>query len=353
MTTPTPSDLLTRRRALVWALLLALALTWFTGAIPRWGQWYSDQPFYRAQVAAFFEGRLALSHDVEAVTHDLAWVDGGVQHVWGLGVPMWQSLWEGVGRIVRVSPFPDRIALMLGMMLAFYGLLRAWLGPGGDRGPASRGAFLVTALLPGAVIMLHGRLAVYEEAEAYAYGTAILLLAGVIVMLRRPSTARYLLLVTFAGASGLVRPTVWFYGAAAAGVATVLYIQHRGGVRNAIAPVLVALALFLAGGGALYGTNYVRFGAGGEFGHRLNLEDLPGNIYATRFAYPFEAAPLPVAAEELAGGMFGRPGCARARAITSTIATFTPGRRACRAGASTTSRTTRGRTPRSPRSRSC
>ncbi len=307
MTTPTPSADLTRRRALTCALLFALALTWFSGAIPRWGQWYSDQPFYRAQVAAFFEGRLALSHDVEAVTHDLAWVDGGVQHVWGLGVPMWQSIWEAVGRIFHVSPFPDRIAFMLGAMLAFYGLLRAWLGPGGDRSPASWGAFLFTALLPGAVTMLRGRLAVYEEAEAYAYGTAILLLAGVIVMLRRPSVARYLLLATLAGASGLVRPTVWFYGVAAMLVATIVFVQHRGGLRKALAPVLVASALFVAGGGALYGTNYVRFGAGSEFGHRLNLEDLPGNIYATRFAYPFEHEPLPVAVKELVGGMFGRP----------------------------------------------
>ena len=309
MTTPTPSapDVFGRRRALLWALGLALLVTWFTGAIPRWGQWFSEHAFYRAQVAAFFEGRLALSHDPEGVTHDLAWVDGGVQHVWGLGVPLWLAFWELVGRVVHVTPFPDRVAMIFGEALVLYGLLRAWLGPGSDRTVGSRGAFLITALLPGVITMMRGRLAVYEEAEAYAYGTSMLLLAGVLVMLRRPSTAKYLLLVTLAGFSGLMRPTVWFYGAAAAGVATVLYVQYRGGLRRALAVVLVAAALFTAGGGALYGTNYLRFGAGSEFGHRLNLEDLPGNIYATRFDYPFDHAPLPVAAKELAGGMFGRP----------------------------------------------
>jgi hypothetical protein len=148
---------------------------------------------------------------------------------------------------------------------------------------------------------------VYEEAAAYAYGAAMLLLAGTIVMIRRPSTPHYVVLLAFAGATGLVRPTVWFYGAATAVVATALYVRYRGSLRRALGSVVVASALFLAGGGALYLTNTLRFGAGTEFGHRLNLEDLPGNMYATRFGYPFETAPTAVAAKELVGGMFGRP----------------------------------------------
>ena len=196
-----------------YAFLVGCAVIWLTGAIPRWGQWYGEQPYYRAQVYAFYEGRLALTHNVEGLALDLAWVDGGVQQVWGLGVPMWMSIWEAIGRAIHLSPFPDRVAMLFGVVLVMYALLRAWHGPGGDHSFASRGAFLFTALLPGVITMLHGRCFVYEEAAAYAYGASLLLLAGVIMMVRRPSTPRYVLLLAFAGATGLVRPTVWLYGA--------------------------------------------------------------------------------------------------------------------------------------------
>src|SRR5262249_41240461 len=130
--------------------------------------------------------------------------------------------------------------------LVMYALLRAWSGPGGDRSAASRGAFLFTALLPGVLTMLRGRVGVYEEAAAYGYGVAMLLLAGTIAMIRRPSTPTYLMVLAFAGATGLVRPTVWFYGAATAVIATLLYIPYRGSLRRARGPLVVACALFLA-----------------------------------------------------------------------------------------------------------
>jgi len=304
---PDPAPPLIRRRALLFAALLGLAVMWITGAIPRWGQWYSEQPFYRAQVYAFFQGRLALSEHVEGVTHDLAWIEGGVQQVWGLGVPLWLAIWEAVGRVIHLSPFPDRIAMLFAVVLTSYALLRAWFGPGGDRSFASRGAFLFVAVLPGVITMLRGRVMVYEEAATYAYCASMLLLAGVMMMIRRPTTTRYLLLVAFAGVTGLLRPTVWFYGAAAAAVATILYVRHRGSLRRSIAVVAVASGFFLAGGGALFLTNYLRFGSGGEFGHRLNLEDLPGNLYATRFNHPFETVAAKDSAKELVGGLFGRP----------------------------------------------
>ncbi|HEX7840174.1 MAG TPA: hypothetical protein VF469_22005, partial [Kofleriaceae bacterium] len=97
---------------MVLALLIGLGLMWLTGAIPRWGQWYSEQPYYRAQAHALLEGRLALSHDVASLGLDLAWVDGGVQQVWGLGVPLWLAAWEAVGRAIHLTPFPDRVAML-------------------------------------------------------------------------------------------------------------------------------------------------------------------------------------------------------------------------------------------------
>ena len=299
---------LTRKQTLVAALLLAMVVMWMTGAIPRWGQWYGPEPYYRAQVEAFLHGHLALSDQPEAVTHDLAWVDGGVQQVWGLGVPMWQTGWEIIGRPFGLSPFPDRLAMLFGIVLVLYALMRAWLGSSGDRTAASYGALLFTALLPGLVAMLRGRVAIYEEAQAYSYGCSMLLLACTIKMIRRPTTAMFLVLMGFAGATGLVRPTVWFYGLASAVVATPLYIAHRRSLRRRALPIVVlGWWLYIAGGAALYGTNYLRFGKGSEFGHRLNLQDLPGNIYATRFDYPFETTPTAANAKELVGALFGRP----------------------------------------------
>lgn len=312
---PAAATAVDRKRALIYAALLGLAVMWLTGAIPRWGQWYSEQPFYRAQAHALLAGRFALSHDPAGLGLDLAWIDGGVQQVWGLGVPLWLALWESIGRVIQLTPFPDRLAMLFGVVAMMYVLVRAWLGPGGERSYASRGALLFTALLPGVLTMLRGRVAVYEEAEAYAYGAAMLLLGGVLMMVRRPSTARYVLLLAFAGATGLIRPTVWFYGAAAAVVATAVYlrhrlhhwlrhrVRHRGALRASLGAVALAWGLFLASGAALYASNAARFGAGGEFGHRVNL----GALYVTRFTNPYEAVPTWTAARELAGGMFTRP----------------------------------------------
>jgi len=220
---------------------------WLTGGIPRWGQWYADHPYYRAQVVAILDGHLALSDEPEALAHDLAWIDGGVQQVWGLGVPLWETPFEIVGRIVGVTPFPDRVAMFLGIALMMYLLLRAWLGTTGERTIGSRGAFIMCAFAPGVLAMMKGRLSVYEEASAYAYGAAMILLACTLLMIRRPTKWRYLVLMLFAGLTGLVRPTVLCYGGATAGVVTLMWLQ-RHGLRRGMATALVGVAPF--GGGA-------------------------------------------------------------------------------------------------------
>lgn len=265
---------------------------------------YSAAPAYRAQVDAFLAGRLALSMSPDALAHDLAWTDSGVQQVWGLGVPLWQTPFELVARAIGQGPFPDRIALLLWIALAWFVLARAFRRDG-DPWWLGGGAVLITAVLPAFVAMMRGRMGVYEEAAAYAYTAALILLGGLVAFARAPGRGTYVLLVAAAGLTGLIRPTVWFYGLATAALATILYVRAEG--KRALPAVAIGAALFVAGGAALYATNASRFGAGTEFGHRLNLESLPGNIVATRFSYPFERASLVEAAAELAGGMFGRP----------------------------------------------
>jgi hypothetical protein len=304
--------------SLALALVLVLACRQITldGA-------YAPHPMYRAQVEALLDGRLALNAAPDGLLHDLAWTPTGVQQVWGLGVPLWQLPFEAAGRLVGVSPFPDRIPLVGWLAVALFAVVRAFrprdvgeLRPDDQRSDAGRtratdsramqiGAVLLTALLPGLLSVLRGRMGVYEEAAIYAYGAAVILLGGLVSVRRRPTTARYLLLLAFAGLTGLFRPTVWFYGLATALVASVVLLRARGA--PAVRVIAIGLALFVAGGGALYASNAHRFGRGTEFGHRLNVHSLPGNIVATRFSYPFERAGTVEAATELVASLFDGP----------------------------------------------
>jgi hypothetical protein len=284
------------------ALLLALALL-AAGRQITLHRWYSASPVYRAQVDAMLTGRLALSEAPEAIQHDFAWTERGVQQVWGLGVPLWQLPFEVVGRAVGCSPFPDRVALLAWLALAFAAVIRAWWRR--DEPWLGVGCVVITALLPPIVTLVRGRLGVYEEAALYSYAAAAMLLSATQRLAESSGRTRYLVLLAGAGATGLMRPTVWFYGLATAIVASALYLNAHG--RRAIATVALGAALFAAGGAALYATNARRFGDGMEFGHRINLESLPGNLYATRFSYPFARASLPTALAEELGALFDRP----------------------------------------------
>jgi hypothetical protein len=285
--------------------------------------WYTPNPGYRAQVDALLAGRLALTTSPDGLLHDLAWTPHGVQQVWGLGVPLWQLPFEAFGRLVGLSPFPDRIALAAWLAVMLSLLMRAFRPPdAGEARPDDQrrdagraraidarvmqiGSLLLTGLLPGLVTVLRGRIGVYEEAAIYAYAAALILLGGLVAMHRKPTTARFLFLVGFAGLTGFLRPTVWFYGLATTLVASTLLLRQRG--RPAVRTIALGLALFIAGGGALYATNALRFGRGTEFGHRLNVHSLPGNIVATRFSYPFERAGTLEAGTELVASLFDGP----------------------------------------------
>jgi len=272
---------------------------------------YSGHAAYRAQVEAFLAGRLALTEAPEGLAHDLAWTPSGVHQVWGLGVPLWLTPFEAGARAVGADPFPDRVAMGLWLVLMMFVLFRAFRARDGEPWWIGAGSVLVTALLPAVVTMLRGRLGVYEEAALYSYGAAMILLGGLVLLVRYPSGNRYLLLLLAAGLAALIRPTVVFYGLATAVLASAIYLRAHG--RRVLPIVALGVAVFAAGGSVLYTTNAMRFGSGTEFGHRQNLQSLAGNIYATRFGYPFERAGLGEAALELAGAMFDRPEAAAKR----------------------------------------
>lgn len=284
------------------AIVVALGLGFATRTL-RVDAWYAYHPAYRAQVDALLDGRFAVATTPDGLAHDFVWSSTGTQQVWGLGVPLWQAPFEAFGRLIGVTPFPDRIAMIAWLSLVFFMLMRAWRARETEPWWIGTGSVVITALLPAVVAMMRGRIDVYDEAALYAYGAAMILLGGLACLVHKPSRARYLLLLAAAGATGLIRPTVWFYGLGTALVATLVYLRHR----KDLLAVAVGAVVFVAGGAALYATNSARFGNGTEFGHRLNLASLPGNLMATRFSYPFERVGIVEAAEEELGSLFGRP----------------------------------------------
>jgi len=279
------------------AVLLALALLVAGQQITPSGM-NSAAPGFRAQVHAFLDGRLALTDAPEGTFHDYAWVDGGVQQVWGLGVPAWQTPFSLVG-------LPDRIPMLAWLALMFYVLIRAWWRRSDEPWWIGAGAIVITALLPAFVTLVRGRVGIYEETAIYAYAAALMLSGGLVRLFTKPSRARLLVLCAAAGLVAFIRPTAAVYGVATFVVAAAWWLQQRGS--RGLVEVAIGGALLTAGGGALYATNAARFGDGFEFGHKLNLQSLPGNLYATRFSYPMQRASIGEAALELGASLFDRP----------------------------------------------
>lgn len=328
----------------LWAVYLALVYAVLvihgTGLVGGWGVWYSENPAHHAQVAALLQGRLALSKDPSALRFDECWSEGGVHQVWGLGVPLWRLPFEAAARLVGVPAFPDLLCLWVALAGVAYALLRALDPmPSGvmqtdhgtrvpsqdDHGVGSRllwllGAAGVVLSFPPFLRLLHTRFHVYEQAVAYEYLTGLLLVACMVRLVRRPSPGSYVWLGMVAGYGMFVRPTLVFHGAAAlvsgalwlgasvrtrdsssAGADDPRPARHVAAWLRTVAPGLLC---YLAAACLLYVTNLLRFGNGFEFGHRLNVQNLYGSMYATRFDHPYEDEPITSAAQELFGLLF-------------------------------------------------
>ncbi len=305
--------------------------TWLlivTGLVSRWGVWYSSSLQYRMQTEALLRGKLALSENPMDLNHDLAWSQQGVHQVWGLGVPLWRLPLEAAAKLLGFDAFPDRIAFGLFAGLVALIALRvwttAWLSNSPQPRPTDLGwrfivgfgvGFLLLLMFPPFLNLLQTRGAIWEEAVAYEYLFAVLLLTLLLAFSQRPTARRWYWLCALAGLGGLVRPPLVFYGLGTMAVALWIGIgnaktnieaqERQTKSRRKVGVVaLVGVLLFCMGGGLLWGTNRLRFGDGFEFGHQLNMQDMYGSLYSTRFDYPFEEEPWASAAAELLGSLF-------------------------------------------------
>ena len=305
--------------------------TWLlivTGLVPRWGAWYSSSVPYRMQTEALLRGKLALSENPVDLDHDLAWSQQGVHQVWSIGVPLWRLPLEVVAKLLGFDAFPDRIAFGLFAALVAFLALRvwttAWLSNSQQQRPSDLVwrsivgfgvGFLLLLMFPPFLNLLQTRGAVWEEAVAYEYLFGVLLLMLLLAFSQRPTARGWYWLCALAGLGGLIRPPLVFYGFSTMAVALWIWIgdaktnkeaqERQTKSRRQVGFVaLGGVLLFCMGGGLLWGTNRLRFGDGFEFGHKLNMQDMHGSLYSTKFDYPFEEEPWARAAAELLGALF-------------------------------------------------
>jgi len=267
-------------------------------------------------------GEFALSDSPADADFDLAWGEGGVQQVWGLGVPAWRLPFELLARLVGQSPFPDRLAFMAAVTVLSYILLRTFVVSGTPRGlgefcdaikrsPLRLISLVALLLFPPMLTLLGGRVLVYEEAAAYAYLFSIALFTGLVAFWRQPTMMRFLCLSLFSGLVGFTRLPSLAYGLAT--VVMALAVTRR--LRWPWWKSFTGIGLFGFGGLLLLWTNWLRFGAPMEFGYALQLN----LMYELRFPAAYSQEPIGPAAKELFGSLFLGPDLNGTRYLDSGI----------------------------------
>ena len=283
-----------------------------TGLIAGWGRWYSSSIPYRLQTDAFLKGRIALSNSTADVLHDFAWAEGGVQQVWGVGVPAIRMPFECLARVLGQPAFPDRLVILVALLLFhLFGIsvilrpreassFQAWLSTMVSH-PLRIAAFISLAFFPSIVTFCMGAFNVYEEAVLASYIACSSLLLALVSFTRTPTAGMFLGICLCSGLVPLIRATAGCYGFAAVVIASATAIDFWGWRR-----ALIGLVLFVVGGGVVFVSNVMRFGSGLEFGHLLNLsgKDL---TYMSRMGSPFDLQPITSALLELVGSIFGGP----------------------------------------------
>ncbi|MGA2179427.1 MAG: hypothetical protein ABSH15_07590 [Verrucomicrobiota bacterium] len=343
------------------SLFYGFGLLFVFGEIPRWSEWYSYSPYYSAQGNSLLHGQLALSHSLWDTDCDLAWANGGVQQVWGLGIPILRLPLTALVHLFGYDVFPEHIATGLALTLAAFLVLMVLVKPAmmGRKSlfaiiPPLGGAALLL-LFPPFLTLFNTRFSVYEEAVAHTYLCGITEAILLLLFLWKPSSFRWLVLMLVAGFGAFIRPTLVFYGFATWLIGTLmflwpekpnalslnwkirepssiddLHITHnqdvnteeeaagyscasqrsnfdlKSGVRFRVKTCVFGSFLFYLGVMVLMWTNCLRFGSPIEFGHELNVQSASydGSLYATRFNHPFGIAPFPIVLKELVGVLF-------------------------------------------------
>jgi hypothetical protein len=323
------------------SLIYGFGMVVLVKLIPAWGHWYSLSPFYSTQENALLQGDLALSHSLSDLNHDLAWACGGIQQVWGLGIPILRLPLAILAHLFGYLVFPEHVATGVAISMFGFWVLINLVEPAIMRRQSpfavlpSLGCVVLLLLFPPFWSLFTTKFMVYEEAAAHVYLYGVFEAVLLLQWFRKPTRGRWFTLMLVAGFGAFVRPTLVFYGFGVWLVGTLdhcwLFRNSRKVVtnepgKNGTFPTtiirwepyswcrsrfcsgawLCGSSLFFLGILALLLTNWIRFGSPTEFGHKLNvqIEVCNGSLCATRFDHPFETEPFPVVLKELVAALF-------------------------------------------------
>jgi hypothetical protein len=294
-------------RSLIMPLYVTVLITIVTNIIPAWGRWYSGHLPYRWQTERLLHGHLSIATDTAGVQWDLAWDNGAVQQVWGLGVPLWRLPFEAIARLFGEPAFPDRIAFLIAIAGVAYLLVRfhfkfhSEINHELDPHFACFG-LISTILFPPFLALCSSRFFIYEESAAYSYLAGLCLMAGTIVVSITESRRVFFCLTLASGFVTLFRPTFAAYGLASTTISIlVMWIRNRQ-----IRLALTGAACFSLGMTVVGFLNFFRFGSFSEFGYKLNINPSVPMQYLSRFGNPFQGETLIMAGKELFALLFFR-----------------------------------------------
>lgn len=286
---------------LIWLLLILYALAYGTIMLSLDGiRLYESSPYHRYQAEALLQGHLYLADSIDALQPGLAWHDGRVQHVWGLGIGLWLLPFEAVWRVFSAQPCPDRIILGFAFaLLAFFSGSTGLKLVRQDQRATGLGVMWLPVLCPALWTLARASQLVFEETVLYS----VILSLGILVSLVRvasfSSRADYFLCCILGSYAVWVRPTHAVYGLGAVLLASVIVWLRGRNIKEAV----LGLAIWPASLALLAWTNYARFGSPSEFGHHLTVSS-GCMMYLTRFGNPCHEASVFQAAKELFGLLF-------------------------------------------------
>lgn len=287
------------------SLFCSVGTIFLTGLIPGWGLWYSDHLSYRWQVERLLHGHLGMAPDPSGMAWDLAWGDGAVQQVWGLGIPFWRLPFEVLATTIGQPAFPDRLEFFIALAGVAYVICRFHFCLSSDicRGPHPYYNWLglcPTILFPPFIALCSSRFLVYEEAVAYAFLMGLLLMTWTAWLWLRPTLKRFYGLALVSGLIMLIRPTFGAYAVASFVLGCIAVWRSSRRVN----PLILGAVLFSFGIGLLLAFNRLRFGSCLEFGYSLNVNEISPMVYAQRFGNPYHDVAIGTAAKELFGMLF-------------------------------------------------
>jgi hypothetical protein len=297
------------RRYGPWLVYLAVAwactryLNVRADLVPKWGVWYPEgEPYVLLQARALLSGHTALVSHPWGAGHDYNWGRGGMHQAWGLGVPLLALPFHALAKLFGAPGFPDDVRFMFFYALTTVVLARALHLVARDEPTAtvaSAAAAGFVMVYPTFVGLVTSRFLIYEQTIATAALWSVTLLAGILWLLERCTTARLVVVCFAAGFALVVRPTHAVYGLLT--LALALLIARRSDCRPR---VLLAGLLAYAGGSAIYCIgNVLRFGAPFDAGY---MNSLSGSFVnrLTRWGLPFTKLPLKTQAKEMFATLF-------------------------------------------------